>query len=295
MYSPATNLHIPNHIAEWSKLGLDSLCVCLEDSVSDDDLPAAEQGLIKLLTQTRVEIGKNILNINLFVRVQNPAQLSKFGKEIPELSNLIDGFIFPKFTINNANMYIRDFKKYFGNLTFQPTLETFEIMNIITRRETLVGIYNILWQNDRILGIRVGGADFCNFYSIRRRAHESIYDIRVIADCLSDIINLFARDYPVSAAVYEFFNTKDGKFKPEYLIKEARLDIFNGFSGKTVIHTSQIPIVKNAMKYNASEITEATRLLETDSKAVEKSTYGRMNEKTTHSNWANKVLKQEKL
>ena len=56
----------------------------------------------------------------------------------------------------------------------------------------------------RLLFIRVGGTDFSSKFGLRRSVDSSIYNVRVVSDCLIDIINMFARDgqdYVISAPV----------------------------------------------------------------------------------------------
>ena len=58
--------------------------------------------------------------------------------------------------------------------------------------------------SDIILNIRVGGTDFSSKFGLRRSVDSSIYNVRVVSDCLIDIINMFARDgqdYVISAPV----------------------------------------------------------------------------------------------
>ncbi|MDR0804536.1 MAG: HpcH/HpaI aldolase/citrate lyase family protein [Oscillospiraceae bacterium] len=282
MYSPATNKTIAKHFTEWKTAGLNSLCICLEDSVSEAELPEAEANVIPTLIQLLDIKGK----VNIYIRVRNPEQYERFAKQYMGIAKLIDGFVFPKFNSLNALKYIEVFNRYYkGASVFMPTFETFDIMSIFTRIQTLKELRDILRQcEESVLSIRVGGADFSGYYGMRRRIDETIYENNPVTNCLTDIVNAFGRDYLISAPVYEFFG---GNFETA-LSRETRLDFLNGFTGKTIIHPKQIPVVKTAMRPTETEYAEAKQILE-GNKAVEKSVGQRMNEKTVHTVWAKRI------
>ena len=79
-----------------------------------------------------------------------------------------------------------------------------------------------------------------NIYDIRRPINATIWDIGVVSNCISDIINIFATDYVVSRPTWEFFENKENVADTSWvdgLKKELFLDRLNGIIGKTCIHT----------------------------------------------------------
>ena len=162
---------------------------------------------------------------------------------------------------------------------------------------------NLLYMNDRlrtiqdsVLNIRVGGADFCSIFGIRRNIAEHIHEIGVIRSVLSDIINVFGKNYVVSGPVWEYFlnrnNPEDTRWK-DGLIKELHYDRLNGFIGKTVIHPSQVCVVQESLIVNKWDYEDAINILgmNANTVGVKKNTGGnRMNEVKTHTNWAKKVV-----
>ena len=162
------------------------------------------------------------------------------------------------------------------------------------RRENLVQIKAIVdSRKDRILNIRVGGNDFCNLFGLRRHEDQTIYDIGVIRDVLSDIINIFGSDYVVSGPVWEYFGQDLRGEWAEGLRREIELDRLNGFIGKTAIHPSQLPVIEKALRVRKRDYEDARKILAWTGEnfAVQKSASGtRMNEVKCHSRWARKIM-----
>lgn len=93
-----------------------------------------------------------------------------------------------------------------------PILETAKVIQKESRMDELIGIKNLLDRyKEHILNVRIGATDFCGLYGIRRSADTTVYDIAVLRDCISDIINVFQRfdsPYVVSGPVWEYFSAK---------------------------------------------------------------------------------------
>ena len=60
----------------------------------------------------------------------------------------------------------------------------------------------------------------------------------------SDIITVYGMDYVISGPVWEYYAGDSWK---EGMIQEIQEDRLCGFIGKTVIHPSQIPVVKQSL------------------------------------------------
>ena len=239
------------------------LALCLEDSIEDDALSQAERELCKTLAQLEGVSGLPLL----FVRVRTPQHLKKVHKMLGGLSDLLCGYVLPKFDLSNAERYMELLDVFNtskqSDLQYMPILESGMVANIIHRRENLVQIKGIIdADKEHILNVRVGGNDFCNLFGIRRHENQTIYDIGVIRDILSDIVNVFGADYIVSGPVWEYFGDDPNENWAKGLRKEISLDLINGFIGKTAIHPTQLPIIRDSMKPMRSDYEDAIRILD---------------------------------
>ncbi len=294
LYTPALNSHIGEKIIRHSIPQLHSIALCLEDSVEDTSLSLAEQELCGTLK--RLEPCDELPLI--FVRIRSPQHFEKVHKMLGGLSDLLCGYILPKFDLSNAERYL-DLLCSFNSgrdkeLSFMPILESGMVASIIHRRENLMQIKALLDSDkEHILNVRVGGNDFCNIFGIRRHLNQSIYDIGVIRDILADVVNVFGSDYVVSGPVWEYFGDDPTAPWAEGLRKEIALDLVNGFIGKTAIHPSQLPIIAESLKPTKSDYEDAEKILcwKSDGLAVQKgAASSRMNERKCHTRWARKII-----
>ena len=85
-----------------------------------------------------------------------------------------------------------------------PIIEDRAVAYKETRVQELLDIHTILDKyKDLVLQVRVGGTDFSSYFGVRRGVDYSIYDILTVSECLTDILNVLARnnDYTVSGPV----------------------------------------------------------------------------------------------
>ena len=97
LYTPCTNKNLPRVLQNGFPL-IRSLIVCLEDSIKECDLIFAAENLkksLKELTPTKT--------IKRFVRPRNPLNLSEIIKY--DHIDKIDGFVLPKFDLDNIEGY----------------------------------------------------------------------------------------------------------------------------------------------------------------------------------------------
>ena len=98
LYMPATRNDIADTILHNKIKGLRSLVICLEDAVSEVDIPLARQNLQKLLIQlaTEKQLHGNADWPLVFIRPRD----SSMGAELLSGSDLggVDGLVLPKFT-----------------------------------------------------------------------------------------------------------------------------------------------------------------------------------------------------
>lgn len=196
---------------DFNELG--AISICFEDATRDSEVENAENNVVKMLDNLAKYID-NIEVINniplIFFRVRNYNQFLRFTSKLrADHFRYITGFIFPKFTTENSVDYLeytkKLSKKYDEILYTMPILESEAIIYKETRIQELINIKEIIdAYSDIILNIRVGGTDFSSKFGLRRSVDSSIYNVRVVSDCLIDIINMFARDgqdYVISAPV----------------------------------------------------------------------------------------------
>lgn len=297
LYCPALNEGLSESIIS-EKLGKKySIAICLEDTVAEEFVPQAEQQLHATLL--KIKNAKNdFYHPKIFIRVRDPEQLDRVHDMVSDCWDVIMGYIFPKYTISNAPIYNRKIKainKSCNKIFYMmPILESEDIIDYSSRRQILLNIKKMIdGVQEYVLNVRVGGNDFCNTFAARRHYDETIYDIRPIADVLTDILTVFSREYVVSGPVWEFFASDNNEWK-DGLLRETELDKLNGFIGKTVIHPKQICVVNEALKVSHKDYEDAKQIMGWSSDSglqVAKSRDGeRMNELKTHGNWAKKIL-----
>lgn len=304
LYVPASNTTIAEKICGGTIECLSSVAFCLEDTIQDNSLEAAEEQLCSTFAAIDKDMRVNLRQSSdypmMFIRVRTPEHLAAFYPKVQEYADLITGFILPKFDLSNVNEYSRlitaiNADRASKPLYIMPILESAAIAYKETRMQTLV---KLLWYldglSDYVLNIRVGGNDFSNRFALRRNISQTVYDMEVIKDILVDILNVFSRKYVISAPVWEYFDTAEQSTAwSDGLKHEVELDRLNGFVGKTAIHPSQLPVIVEGLKVSRSEYLEALQILNWSSEglAVSKGAGGRMNEVKVHAEWAKKTLK----
>lgn len=298
LYSPALNEKIAASVLSGQFGTNYSVALCLEDTIADT---AVEQALEQLGTTFRtlhsaVEV-QGIALPKIFVRVRNPEQIAAVFHKIAPYMDVFSGFIFPKYSLANADRYNREFLEVLRQSTktfyMMPILESEDIIELSTRTAVLAQLkQKIDAIQEHVLNVRVGGNDFCNVFGLRRHIDETVYDILPVAQLLCDILTVFSRDYVVSGPVWEYYAGEDGKWS-EGLKRELKRDLLSGFIGKTVIHPNQIPIVAEALKVNRQDYEDAIEILSwSDGSALlvgGSADKARMNEVKTHLRWAKKI------
>lgn len=297
MYASALKEGVGEKVCSGTFDDLNALAFCLEDSVTDRGVEKAETQLYKTLRYIDKNHGKEIPL--LFVRVRNCSQLKRLPSILDNSIDVLSGLIFPKFDLSNAAEYCEITREInSGRETpfyIMPILESDSVIRLASRERTLLGLRELLDEyKDYVLNVRVGAMDFCKSYGLRRTITQSIYDIGIVRDVLTDILSVFSDDYVVSAPVWEYF--ADENEKNDWAVgmeSELQLDVANGFVGKTIIHPSQASLVRKWMKPTSADVKDALAVLKwtAGESGVAKSEGGnRMNELATHQKWAQKIL-----
>jgi len=326
LYMPATKNIIPKIINKKMK-HITSMVMCFEDSIKVEELDKAEENVIQHLQKLSELVEHGVLEHKdiplIFLRVRNIVQFRAFSDKLnSKLSNILSGFVFPKFHSYNANEYLNFLEslntKFNVKLYAMPIFEGDRIAYIETRNKELISLKEIIDSyKDIILNLRVGGTDFSALFSVRRGINYSVYDIVTVRDCLADILNIFGRkddEYTISGPVWEYFLAHDDddlnyllnndvhktikRGEPilndaiDGLLKEIILDKANGFVGKTIIHPSHAHFVNALQAITREEYEDALQIVTTSGGVIKSAKSNKMNEINPHKSWAEKVLKR---
>ena len=221
LYSPASRPELAADIAARAAAGVVSLVVCLEDAVADAELAAAEQNV---LAQLRAYAQTGAAGPLVFVRVRAPEQIRMIVSGLGEDARILTGFVLPKFTDDNGTAYLEavvEASTRLGRrLLVMPVLESQEIIFAESRLGTLFGVRQLLDKyRDHVLAVRIGATDLSAAYGLRRSRDLTVYDVRMLADVIADVVNVFGRadgtGYAVTGPVWEYFSATERMFKPQ--------------------------------------------------------------------------------
>ncbi len=195
LYSPASRPALAADIAACVAAGVVSLVVCLEDAIADAEVAAAEQNM---LAQLRAYARTGATGPLLFVRVRVPEQIGMIIAGLGEDARIVTGFVLPKFTDDNGTAYLEavvEASTWLGRrLLVMPVLESQEIIYAESRLGTLFGVRQLLDKyRDYVLAVRIGATDLSAVYGLRRSRDLTVYDVRMLADVIADVVNVFAR------------------------------------------------------------------------------------------------------
>jgi citrate lyase beta subunit len=320
LYMPGTRNQIADEIVSNKHRSLVSMVVCLEDAIGDNQVEEAENTLVAQINQISLVVNNGKVQESdiplIFVRVREPEQIKRITNLLGENCSYLTGFVFPKFSVSNAEEYFQTLvecnKRLGMKLYGMPILESPEIIYKETRIGALVEIRRILEKyRDLVLNVRIGATDFSSLFGLRRSYNVTIYDISVIRDCIVDIVNILGRresGYVISGPVWEYFNSQKqvGKVFPKYnqpdyeegLIREVLLDKENGLFGKTIIHPSHLKVVQSLYVVSYEEYMDAKTIMANNNGnlGVIKSDYeNKMNEIKPHLSWAKKILTRAQI
>jgi citrate lyase beta subunit len=223
---PATRETIATDILSKKNSGLASTVFCLEDSIGDYEVPAAEKNIITQVKKIHLALSHQEIDFAdlplIFIRVRKPEQILRLTGEMGDSAKIITGFVFPKFT-SESYQYFEVIKRINNQSTGpfygMPIIESPQAIYRETRLKELMEIKRLLDSyQDLVLNVRIGATDFSGLFGIRRGPDVTIYDITVIRDCIADIINIFGRvesDYVVSGSVWEYFANVGRVLKPQ--------------------------------------------------------------------------------
>ncbi|MEU9607010.1 HpcH/HpaI aldolase/citrate lyase family protein [Streptomyces sp. NPDC048057] len=326
LYSPATRPRLADDVVKQVTSGVVSMVLCLEDSIDDAEVPAAEENLVRHFADLDARAEKGAELPLLFIRVRAPGQIPDLARRLGESIRRLSGFVLPKFTEERGIPFLEALtaaEAATGQRLFaMPVLESPELLHLETRRQTLSAIATTVDKyRDRVLALRLGVTDFCSAYGLRRAPDMTAYDVQIVASVIADVVNVLGRadgtGYTVTGPVWEYFRLQERMFKPQLrrspfmagradelrtaliehdidgLLREIELDRANGLTGKTCIHPSHVGPVHALSVVSHEEFSDAQDILrpERGGGGVVRSAYtNKMNEVKPHRAWAERTL-----
>lgn len=308
LYMPATRTNIVQQLVECKFPHVTAIILDLEDSVGLGHVEEAVDNIVQTLKSLEdcqfTAFDRAPL---LFIRPRHAQQFAQLVQKIGPYQHVLTGYVFPKFCLTNADAYLHVLEEQRSQgykLYGMPVLETADFLYKEQRMQQLIAICEkLLTHHEAILNVRIGTTDFAGVYGIRRTIDTSVYDMLVIKDCLTDILNVFNRmnrPFVLSGGVWEYFDSKEHSVQTKTmtsatqgLIKEVQLDKLNGFVGKTIIHPSHIDVVNAIYAVTHEEYLDALNISsqQVDEDGVHKSEYAnKMNEVKPHMQWACKTM-----
>ena len=233
LYSPATRPELVKDIAKQAARGALSMVICLEDSIADEEVPAAEDNVVAVLAAlagARRDSGRTEEPLMLFLRVRTPEQLIRIGSRAGVSLAGLTGFVLPKFenstgaaqrfldALHTVNAELRRRDPQSRPLLAMPILESPLMIHSESRTETLSGIYRVLQANrDDILSVRIGATDMSSAYGLRRSRDLTIYDVKVVSAVIGDIVNVLGRPggFVISGPVWEHYGSGERLLRPQ--------------------------------------------------------------------------------
>ncbi|MGW7316768.1 HpcH/HpaI aldolase/citrate lyase family protein [Streptomyces sp. NPDC054854] len=329
LYSPATRPNLAADIRKQAGLGVVSMVLCLEDSISDADVVDGEENLVRQFTALDAE-GPDAAELPLlFIRIRTPEQISDLVRRLGGSVRNLAGFVLPKFTESRGTAFLDaviEAQAVAGlpHLYAMPVLESPELLHLETRVEALAGISRTVNRyREHVLALRLGVTDFCSAYGLRRTPDMTAYDVQIVAGVIADVVNVLSRadgtGFTVTGPVWEYFRSQQRLFKPQLrrspfleegveelrttliehdldgLLREIELDRANGLTGKTCIHPAHVTPVHALSVVSHEEFSDAQDILrpERGGGGVLRSAYtNKMNEVKPHRAWAERTMQR---
>ena len=240
-------------IDKAKKLDADIICFDLEDSVPANEKDAARKIIADALTR-RQEYSRPV-----YARTNSPESGLVSADLKAVVQKGIDGIVVPK--VNDAAEVV-EIKKQVAAL--EAERNTGGVINLMPSIETARGVvnaYQIAGADDRVNALVFGVFDF-------------LYDMRLDYDEHDATGYFYARSkIPVDSraagvsaidAIWQKIDDVDG------LVKDATLAKRLGYSGKSIIHPSQIEPVHKVFLPSKNEIEWAKKVVQALGEAMEK-------------------------
>jgi citrate lyase subunit beta/citryl-CoA lyase len=236
-------------------LAADIICFDLEDSVPDNEKDAARRIIAETLLARRHEYGDHI-----YVRTNSPESGLVSDDLKAVLQKGIDGIVVPK--VNDAYEML-EIKKHIVMLEKERKTDKIALMPSIETARGVVNANLIASAEERIKALVFGVFDF-------------LYDMRLDYDEQDPLGYSYARaKIPVDAraagvhaidAIWQKIDDING------LIRDATMARRLGYSGKSIIHPSQIEPVHKVFRPSKNEVEWAKKVVQALGQAMNKGT-----------------------
>jgi citrate lyase subunit beta/citryl-CoA lyase len=236
-------------------LAADIICFDLEDSVPDNEKDAARRIISETLLARRQEYSGIV-----YVRTNSPE-----SGLIPDdlkavLQEGIDGIVVPK--VNDVSEML-EIKKHIVMLEKERKTDKIALMPSIETARGVVNAYLIASAEERIKALVFGVFDFLYDMRLDYDEHDPLGYSYVRAKIPVD-----ARAAGVHAidAIWQKIDDIDG------LIRDATMAKRLGYSGKSIIHPSQIEPVHKVFRPSKNEVEWAKKVVQALGQAMKKGT-----------------------
>jgi citrate lyase subunit beta / citryl-CoA lyase len=236
-------------------LAADIICFDLEDSVPDNEKDAARRIITETLLARRHEYGDHV-----YVRTNSPESGLVPDDLKAVLQKGIDGIVVPK--VNDASDML-EIKKNIVMLEKERKTDKIALMPSIETARGVVNAYLIASADERIKALVFGVFDFLYDMRLDYDEHDPVGYSYVRAKIPVD-----ARAAGVHAidAIWQKIDDIDG------LIRDATMARRLGYSGKSIIHPSQIEPVHKVFRPSKNEVEWAKKVVQALDQAMKKGT-----------------------
>lgn len=234
-------------------LAADIICFDLEDSVPDNEKHAARRIIAETLLARRQEYCGHV-----YVRTNSPESGLVSDDLEAVLQKGIDGIVVPK--VNDAYEML-EIKKHIVMLEKERKTDKIALMPSIETARGAVNAYLVASADERIKALVFGVFDFLYDMRLDYDEHDPVGYSYVRAKIPVD-----ARAAGVHAidAIWQKIDDIDG------FIRDATMARRLGYSGKSIIHPSQIEPVHNVFRPSKSEVEWAKKVVQALAPAMEK-------------------------
>jgi len=274
-FVPATHKNLKDIINIKKYPQLKSIVIDTEDGINNTELTKALQIIQTLL----INFTPN--NLLIFIRPRNPSTL----KALLSFKNIstIDGFVLPKFSLKNANEYLRLVKNkpYY----IMPSIEDSDLFD----SSKLIELKNLLQESQtNVMLVRFGLEDMLRQLTLTRKCSQSLFDLCATSSVIGQFIGIFkSAGFAISGGVYPCFKDNIG------FEKDALRDLQEGLFSKTVIHPNQIQPLHELYKVSKQEYNDALEIIQ--SKKAVFNQHGKMAETSTQTIYSQYIIKRAEI
>lgn len=275
LFIPASHSGLCAVLSGTKYPALRSTVVDFEDGIDPAQHETALEQFAALLC------GLTSVQLLRFVRPDSPSTLLKMLK-MPHIDR-IDGFVLPKFGLDNATAWLEPFQH--NTYVLMPSLEGTELF--CDQKIADIAAF-LLPYRSRIPVVRFGLEDMFRHLGLSRTQGNKLKDIAAVCTVIGRLVTMLKPlGFSVSGGVYKFYRDADG------LRNEAVWDLQQGLLGKTIIHPSQIEVIEAAYRVPAAEFERARRIKKMHGGVCGMD--GTMLEPATQRPWAHTILKRAEL